>query len=299
MLLDEPLANLDYKLREELRDELPKLFARPRRDLRLCHHRARRGAAARRQHRDPAGGPGHPVRPDLGGLPPARRPRHGPGLLRSADEHRRRSRSAASKLHDLRRRVNGRRAVADKLLPTATTPSASGRTTSDAAGHRQGRAAPSRAACSSPRSPVPRASFISISRADLGRRLIHGVTALPAWLRRDTSSSLMARQAFYVFAARRRGCAPPHSGGSLREPMHGQTIRTSTTLAPLLHCGESAKIAERATIALKRPVATTWRATAAPMRCSGPRAAARPRFSTSSPACCVPPRAGSCSTTAT
>ena len=27
VLLDEPLANLDYKLREELRDELPKMFA--------------------------------------------------------------------------------------------------------------------------------------------------------------------------------------------------------------------------------------------------------------------------------
>ena len=27
VLLDEPLANLDYKLREELRDELPKFFA--------------------------------------------------------------------------------------------------------------------------------------------------------------------------------------------------------------------------------------------------------------------------------
>ena len=27
VLLDEPLANLDFKLREELRDELPKLFA--------------------------------------------------------------------------------------------------------------------------------------------------------------------------------------------------------------------------------------------------------------------------------
>ena len=27
MLLDEPLANLDYKLREELRAELPKIFA--------------------------------------------------------------------------------------------------------------------------------------------------------------------------------------------------------------------------------------------------------------------------------
>ena len=27
VLLDEPLANLDYKLREELRDQLPRLFA--------------------------------------------------------------------------------------------------------------------------------------------------------------------------------------------------------------------------------------------------------------------------------
>ena len=27
MLLDEPLANLDYKLREELREELPSIFA--------------------------------------------------------------------------------------------------------------------------------------------------------------------------------------------------------------------------------------------------------------------------------
>ena len=27
VLLDEPLANLDYKLREELRDELPRIFA--------------------------------------------------------------------------------------------------------------------------------------------------------------------------------------------------------------------------------------------------------------------------------
>ena len=29
VLLDEPLANLDYKLREELRAELPRLFAEP------------------------------------------------------------------------------------------------------------------------------------------------------------------------------------------------------------------------------------------------------------------------------
>ena len=48
VLLDEPLANLDYKLREELREELPRMFAADRRDLRLRHHRAHRGAAARR-----------------------------------------------------------------------------------------------------------------------------------------------------------------------------------------------------------------------------------------------------------
>jgi glycerol transport system ATP-binding protein len=40
VLLDEPLANLDYKLREELRAELPKHLRRNRRDLRLCDDRA-------------------------------------------------------------------------------------------------------------------------------------------------------------------------------------------------------------------------------------------------------------------
>ena len=55
VLLDEPLANLDYKLREELRAELPRIFAASRLDLRLCDHRAERGAAARRQHRDAVG----------------------------------------------------------------------------------------------------------------------------------------------------------------------------------------------------------------------------------------------------
>jgi len=34
VLLDEPLANLDYKLREELRTELPRIFEASRRDLR-------------------------------------------------------------------------------------------------------------------------------------------------------------------------------------------------------------------------------------------------------------------------
>ena len=74
VLLDEPLANLDYKLREELRDELPKLFAdrrcivvyattEPTEALLLGGHTA-----------DAARGPRHPVRPDRRGLPAARRP---------------------------------------------------------------------------------------------------------------------------------------------------------------------------------------------------------------------------------
>ena len=52
VLLDEPLANLDYKLREELREELPQDLRGLRRRLRLCDDRAARGAAARRQHGD-------------------------------------------------------------------------------------------------------------------------------------------------------------------------------------------------------------------------------------------------------
>ena len=51
MLLDEPLVNLDYKLREELRDELGQLFATGRLHRGLCHHRAGRSAAAGRLHR--------------------------------------------------------------------------------------------------------------------------------------------------------------------------------------------------------------------------------------------------------
>ena len=44
LLLDEPLVNLDYKLREELRAELRDLFARQQTHGGLRHHRAARGA---------------------------------------------------------------------------------------------------------------------------------------------------------------------------------------------------------------------------------------------------------------
>ena len=60
LLLDEPLVNLDYKLREELRAELKSIFQTRQVDRRLRHHRAGRGAAARRQHRCDRRGP-HPA----------------------------------------------------------------------------------------------------------------------------------------------------------------------------------------------------------------------------------------------
>ena len=91
ILLDEPLANLDYKLREELRDELPKLFAG--RNCIVVYATTEPieallfGGNTATLHR----GPRHPVRADRGDLPAAAstsitRPR----LLRSADQHRRR-----------------------------------------------------------------------------------------------------------------------------------------------------------------------------------------------------------------
>lgn len=63
VFLDEPLANLDYKLREELRDQLPELVCRTWRRGGLCHFGTRRGAAAGRQNRLDARRARHPVWP--------------------------------------------------------------------------------------------------------------------------------------------------------------------------------------------------------------------------------------------
>jgi glycerol transport system ATP-binding protein len=68
MLLDEPLVNLDYKLREELREELTQLFAAAiHRGLR--HHRAGRGPAAGRLHRGAGRRRAAAVRPHGRGVP--------------------------------------------------------------------------------------------------------------------------------------------------------------------------------------------------------------------------------------
>ena len=93
VLLDEPLANLDYKLREELRDRAAAHLRGVRRHLRLRHHRALGGAAAGRPDDLPVGGP----RP--AGRRARRRSTAGPtdlrrraAVLRSAAQHGRRSR---------------------------------------------------------------------------------------------------------------------------------------------------------------------------------------------------------------
>ena len=95
VLLDEPLANLDYKLREELRDRAAAHLRGVRRDLRLCHDRADRGAAARRQHGLHVGGAGAPVRRDAERLPPsadaARRRRCSPIRRSTSSASRRRT----------------------------------------------------------------------------------------------------------------------------------------------------------------------------------------------------------------
>ena len=52
VLLDEPLANLDYKLREELRSEMPQYFCKFKGDFHLCHHRTRRSVIIGRQYRN-------------------------------------------------------------------------------------------------------------------------------------------------------------------------------------------------------------------------------------------------------
>ena len=90
VLLDEPLANLDYKLREGLRDELPRLFAGRASHGRVRDERAVGGAAARRPHGDGPRGAHHAVRAERRRLPEPGRPDDGAGLLRPADQHGRR-----------------------------------------------------------------------------------------------------------------------------------------------------------------------------------------------------------------
>ena len=128
VLLDEPLANLDYKLREELREELPRIFSatgaifvyattEPVEALLLGGSTATLAEGA------------SPSSAHARGLPPAEQPGDGADLLRSADQHAGRPEVRRGAGLGCRRICNSPRSARSQRSPTATTRSASARTT--------------------------------------------------------------------------------------------------------------------------------------------------------------------------
>ena len=140
VLLDEPLANLDYKLREELRTELPRIFAGVRRHLCLRHDRAFRSTAAGRPYHLHVRGPRPAGRRHAERLPPARQYRgwrelfSDPPLNTVADREEGRVGGLWRRRHGTRqrplRRAGRRTAIASASAPTSS-PSPDG----TAAGH--------------------------------------------------------------------------------------------------------------------------------------------------------------------
>ena len=88
ILLDEPLANLDYKLREEMRDELPKLFIGRKRMVVYATTEPTEALLVRGQHSNPTRGAGDAVRTNITNLPPALRPDERQGLFRPTSQYR-------------------------------------------------------------------------------------------------------------------------------------------------------------------------------------------------------------------
>ena len=129
ILLDEPLANLDYKLREDLREELPRLFAGRDRIVVYATTEPTEAllfggnTATLFEGRVTQFGPTADI---------YRRPRDlttAQGVLRSADQHRAGDQARQRDPHR-RRRQAARRQRCNGPSPTASTPSASGRITS-------------------------------------------------------------------------------------------------------------------------------------------------------------------------
>ena len=215
MLLDEPLANLDYKLREELRDQLPRLFAgrgaivvyatsEPSEALMLGGH-----TATMHEGRVTQFGPTAEVYRAPDDLDHRRR------LLRPADQRRpgreaRRARSSSSTTSA------GRRPAPPPRSPTAATPSASARTSSRRAGPRDGRGAADR------HRAHHRALGLGERRPLPGRRRHLGrpVRRRPPLPRRRAAPLLPRRRAT-------ASTSPPTAGGSPdgRDPARGAAPR--------------------------------------------------------------------------
>ena len=86
VLLDEPLANLDYKLREELRVEIPRIFEASGAIFVYATTEPEEALLLGGNTATLVGGPRDPVRPHPAGLPPAAGRDHGAGVQRPADE---------------------------------------------------------------------------------------------------------------------------------------------------------------------------------------------------------------------
>ena len=117
-LMDEPLSNLDAKLRAQTRIELVELHRAPRHHVRLRHPRPGRGHDHGRPHRGHERGPPPAGRPAPGRLRPAPQPLRRPLHRHAAHEHRARHGRAHRRRHrgaprrpDHRHRAGHRRAA--------------------------------------------------------------------------------------------------------------------------------------------------------------------------------------------
>ena len=130
VLLDEPLANLDYKLREELREELPRIFSATGAIFVYATTEPVEALLLGGSTATLAQGPRDAVRPDGRGLSAAEQPRDRAHLLRSADQHA--LRQEERREHQLGRRPSQAAGVRRRSprFPTAATRSASARTIS-------------------------------------------------------------------------------------------------------------------------------------------------------------------------
>ena len=87
VLLDEPLANLDYKLREELREELPTIFEASGAMFVYATTEPHEALLLGGNTATSVRGPRHQFGPTPRSTGSPARPRHGTGLLRPAAEH--------------------------------------------------------------------------------------------------------------------------------------------------------------------------------------------------------------------
>ena len=289
VLLDEPLANLDYKLREELREELPRIFAADRRDPRLRDDRADSkrccsaaipiDALAGPRSRNSARPPKSITRRDnidaarVFSDPPLNESRSSRQAASSCSATAATLPAARRCSRPCRRRLHG-----SAFAPTASS-------------HRR---RPGRVLAFRRRQSRHRNQRLRELRARRCRRSASSSASSPACTsgsRASRSKSRVDATRVFVFDARPASPAPLDRENGLRATMAASRSMASPTPTSGNPRSDADYRAEAARI--------TSGSRAAPTRCSDRPAAARPRSSTSFPVSSFPPRAGCCSTTRT